>query len=80
MDLRLTILLCFFMLAIATAFPIETGGGRAKRDLVEYAKQAWTAVMNTMNEVGENIVQIFKPTEPGTLKPVVSELPKYGDV
>ncbi|KAJ8720433.1 hypothetical protein PYW07_012476 [Mythimna separata] len=62
--LLLTIFLCLFVIAVATALPLEHQDGlRARRDVMDSMKNAWGEVVKTLSDAGDAVVHVFKPTE-----------------
>ncbi|XP_075981802.1 uncharacterized protein LOC142980306 [Anticarsia gemmatalis] len=64
MDFRLTIFFCLVVIAIVSAVPSEQIDGiRAKRDVMDSMKNAWSEMVKTLNDAGDAVVHVFKPTE-----------------
>lgn len=64
MDLRLTILLCFFVIVVASALPSDRREVfRSRRDVMDTMRNAWSEVVKTLSDAGDAVVHVFKPTE-----------------
>ncbi|CAB3251073.1 unnamed protein product [Arctia plantaginis] len=68
MGYRLSVFFCIMLIVIVAANPFEQIGlGREKRDVMDSTKNAATEVAKTLNDAGEAVVNVFKPTEKSTI-------------
>uniref|UniRef100_A0A2A4IWW5 Uncharacterized protein n=1 Tax=Heliothis virescens TaxID=7102 RepID=A0A2A4IWW5_HELVI len=79
MDFRLTIVLCFFLIVIASAFPSERDALRERRDVMDSMKHAWGEVVKTLSDASDAVVHVFKPTEKSVVNKITDGLKNLTD-
>ncbi|CAF4808085.1 unnamed protein product [Pieris macdunnoughi] len=63
MGIRLLIFMCLMIMISALPNPEQ----RNRRDVMDTIKQAGDEVAKTLNDAGDAVVQVFKPTEKNVL-------------
>ncbi|KAJ0174089.1 hypothetical protein K1T71_010235 [Dendrolimus kikuchii] len=64
MDFKLAIILCICLATIVMGIPYESPNIiREKRDVMETMKSTWSDVVKSLNDAGDAVVHVFKPTE-----------------
>lgn len=51
---------------------------RAKRDVMESMKNAWTEMVRTLSDAGDAVVHVFKPTEKSVIDKMVDGVKSLG--
>ncbi|CAB3227438.1 unnamed protein product [Arctia plantaginis] len=75
MGYRLSVFFCIMLIVIVAANPFEQIGlGREKRDVMDSTKNAATEAAKALNDAGEAVVNVFKPTEKSTIDKIADSV------